>query len=143
MTKLVEPLACEAEVSLTEAEAFVHELIDSQILVSDLEPLITGGDPSDDLAARLENCAETAVAGRILRTCSAHLHALDRAGMGHAPERYRSLAQELEALPVAPDLSRLLQVDLFKPAPRLMLGLGVADEIARCTTVLRLSLIHI
>lgn len=129
-------LADEESVELEEAEAFIHELIDSQILVSDFDIAVTGTDSAPALAAQLAECAATAAAGRQLAATLAELAAIDRDGLGNAPSRYRALGTALESLPVTPELSMLLQVDLFRQVPDATLGREVAQEIERSVAIL-------
>lgn len=98
------------------ARAFIQELIRDQILVSDLAPAITGADPLHGLLARLGGAAATRPVVRRLETVQEALRAMDQAGPGQAPARYRELARGLPALPSEYPLSRLFQVDLFRPA---------------------------
>jgi thiopeptide-type bacteriocin biosynthesis protein len=68
---------------------------------------------------------------RLLRETQAELGQIDALGLGGVPaQRYRDLAAKLEALPAAPDLQRLFQVDLAKPSPALVIGKPVVDALA-------------
>src|SRR5579859_810706 len=129
---LTRALSEEAKVDPPEAEAFLHELIDAQILTLDLEPRITGPEPTEELTALLESCKETAGIARILRTACAVMRELDRSGIGIDPLLYRNMAKDLESLPVPLDLSKLWQVDMFKPPVRLALCQGVARAVEDC-----------
>ncbi|HEU4951014.1 MAG TPA: lantibiotic dehydratase [Holophagaceae bacterium] len=123
------------EISLEEAKGFIHELIDNQLLVSDLEPEVTGSEPTPRLASLLAS-GPAAEAGRHLQATLAELEGLDARGLGHAPEHYRGLARELEALPGKVDLSKLLQVDLHKPAPGAVLGSAVVEAMQEAVELL-------
>lgn len=126
-----------AEIAAAEAEAFVHELIDGQLLVSDLAPPVTGQPPIETLLARLAGApGQEAAAARLAATRDA-LATLGREPLGAAPERYRRLAAELETLGTRVDLPRLFQVDLTKEAPRLRLGPAVVAEVEAAVTFLR------
>ena len=63
LPELAAALAAEAETTSEEATAFIHELVDAQVLVVDLEPPITGPDALGSLAEQLQNCAHTLAAG--------------------------------------------------------------------------------
>lgn len=125
----------EGEVSPGEAEEFVHELIDSQLLVSNLELVLTGGETLEALVAELRRAGAASVAGLLERVGSA-LRELDAAGMGHAPGAYRDLGDELESLPTDVRLPRLFQVDMTKPAPGATVGADVVAELQRGVAVL-------
>jgi thiopeptide-type bacteriocin biosynthesis protein len=119
------------EVSLAEAEEYVEELLDAQVLVPQVEPAITGREAAavlaDDLAA--VNVCEP-VAAALVETL-ARLRALDAEGVGARVDGYARAAEPLAGLPVKVDHARLYQVDLFKPAAFASLGADVVAEIAR------------
>jgi thiopeptide-type bacteriocin biosynthesis protein len=117
------------EVTLEDAAAFVEELIEAQLLVSDeLEPPVTGDDPIEAQIRALDAHGQPAVADR-LRAARDHLAELDR-GLGNPPARYRALAAMLPAEAVA-GTPRVFDVDLWKPAPACRLGEDVVAEIVR------------
>ncbi|HEX6202982.1 MAG TPA: lantibiotic dehydratase family protein, partial [Thermoanaerobaculia bacterium] len=126
----------DGEVSAEGAAAFVDELIDSQILVSDLAPLLTGGDAVAELLAVLRAAGAPAATREGLAAAAAALDGLDAAGLGRPPAAYRALAAALEALPAPVELPRLVQVDLIKPSPGASLGTEVVAEIERGVALL-------
>jgi thiopeptide-type bacteriocin biosynthesis protein len=126
----------DAEVDRAEAEAFVDQLIESQMLVSDLAPPITGSDPIVAIAEVLHHAEGGTRAAEILDDARRAIGELDRHGLGNAPARYHEVANALRELPAEPDIARLFQVDLYKPAPRAMLGGEPLREIERAVTLL-------
>jgi lantibiotic biosynthesis protein len=137
VSQLAQALAAKIHVTLEESAAFIHELIDAQVLVLDLELPITGLDTIDELVARLERAPETIECGRIIRDAVTRMREMDRAGLGQAPACYENLAGELEKLPIQTGPSSLWQVDLFKPASEFALGRNVAVEIEECAALVR------
>jgi thiopeptide-type bacteriocin biosynthesis protein len=124
------------EISQTEAEDYVQELVDSQLLVSDARPLLTGDEPVHGLVASLCGDAGTARLAELVNKARAALEALDAEGVGASPNRYRDVASLLKELPAQPNLSRLVQVDLVKPAQQVTLGSRVVSELARGARIL-------
>jgi thiopeptide-type bacteriocin biosynthesis protein len=124
------------EISRAEAEEFVAELVDSQLLVTDARPLVTGEEPVHGLVAALRAHAETARIAERVDEARAALEAIDAAGLGLSPDRYRAVASILAGLPVRPELSRLVQVDLVKPPEEATLGRRVVSEIERGVRIL-------
>jgi lantibiotic biosynthesis protein len=118
----------EGEVSRAEAEEFIATLVESQVLVSELEPPVTGPEPIHDLIAQLESLPGTPAAGALDAVRRA-LVVLDDSPLGAAPERYLAVREALETLPVAVEPRWLFQVDLTKPAPQMTLGSAVVAEI--------------
>jgi lantibiotic biosynthesis protein len=124
------------EISQAEAEEYVAELADNQLLVSDARPLVTGDEPMHGLVASLSSHAETAQIGERVGEARAALEAIDAEGLGASPDRYRAVASVLGELPAQLDLSRLVQVDLVKPAQEATLGSRVVAEITRGIRIL-------
>jgi lantibiotic biosynthesis protein len=124
------------EITYAEAEAFIWELIDSQLLVSDLAPPITGPEPVEALIPQLKRHTPTTTAGDRLAGARDALGEIDARGLGAAPDRYHEIAGALERLPAKAERHRLFQVDLVKPAPRLTVGHGVVDEVANAVRLL-------
>ncbi|MBX9787995.1 MAG: lantibiotic dehydratase [Pirellulales bacterium] len=124
------------EIESEDALAFVNELIDSQILTSDLEPAVTGGDPLEALVLRLASIPAAAPYLEILRSVHETIATLCQRPLGEPRTSYEALAQTLQALPVTADLGRLLQTDMHKPASGAVLNTDVTDELLRGVEVL-------
>ena len=118
-----------------EAEDYIGELVDNQVLISELRPAVTGPEPIGDLVARLRE-RSAAPAADCLEQARQELEALDAGGLGAEPARYRRMAARLGELPVELDLARLFQADLVKPMMAARLGLAVLDELLRGVALL-------
>ncbi|HVR96408.1 MAG TPA: lantibiotic dehydratase family protein, partial [Thermoanaerobaculia bacterium] len=132
----------DGEITVEEAREFIDELINSQLLVSDLSPPVTGPEAIHGLIDQLRSLdvALAGQAGEGLERARAALAELDAGGPGASPERYQAIATDLEALPTSVELARLFQLDMVKPADRPSLGGPVLDEIVRGIEILhRLS----
>jgi hypothetical protein len=124
------------EISLAEAEAYIGELITSQILVPAIPLPVTGSEPIHPLIEELGEHPEVQTVADPLAAVRTGLAAIDAAGLGSSPSRYRAVARLLEGLPAKVELPRLFQVDMVKPAPDAMLGGGVVAEIVRGVEIL-------
>ncbi len=125
----------DGDVTIDEALGFVTELIDSQILVSDLSTPVTGPEAIHDLIDQLRRIPATApiaadTAERLVRV-RATLEELDAGGPGASPARYEEIAETLRELPTPVEMSRLFQLDMIKPGDQPVLGGEVLDEIQR------------
>jgi lantibiotic biosynthesis protein len=118
------------EVKQAEAEEYLGELVESQILTGDVEPQITGDEPVTALVRTLSERPATAAIAQTLHAAQVELDAIDGVGLGVRRRRYEAVAATLQELPAVPQLSRLVQVDLVKPAHELLLGRRVIDEVA-------------
>ncbi|HYC88602.1 MAG TPA: lantibiotic dehydratase [Thermoanaerobaculia bacterium] len=126
----------EGEVTLEEAAEYVNQLIETQVLVSDLSPGVTGPEAIHGLEEQLAALPTGRVAAAALGGAREALATLDAEGLGVATGRYRSIAETLRELPTPVELSRLFQVDLVKPAAEARLGAAVVEELQRGLTLL-------
>jgi lantibiotic biosynthesis protein len=124
------------DASPAEAEDYIGELIENQILRSELSPAVTGPEPIDGMVTKLREGSAADVANRLEQIRSG-LAAIDSAGVGVAPVEFRRIARSLEDLPVKVELNRLFQVDMVKPASRASLGPAVVGEILRGVQILQ------
>jgi thiopeptide-type bacteriocin biosynthesis protein len=124
------------EISQAEAEEYVQELVDNQLLVTNARPFVTGDEPVHGLVAARGGDPGTAPIAERVDEAQATLEAIDTEGLGTSPDRYRAIASLLGQLPAQPDLSRLVQVDLVKPAHQATLGARVVSELARGVRIL-------
>jgi thiopeptide-type bacteriocin biosynthesis protein len=114
-----------------EALAFVDELIESQVIVPELQLPVTGEEPLSTLIRELGAATATKPIAATLDSVRVDLNALDSAGFAADGERYRAIARTLKGLGAKPELERLFQVDLVRPAVKATLGQAVVDEIER------------
>ncbi len=126
----------DGEVTPEEAGEYVDQLIETQVLVSDLTPAVTGPEAIHGLEEQLAAVPSGQAAAAALGGAREALAALDAEGLGRATERYRSIAESLRELPTTVEFSRLFQVDLVKPAPGAHLGPAVVEELQRGLTLL-------
>lgn len=125
------------------AEALVAALIDSQLLVDDLAPAVTGGDPLESLAGRLAQLGPAASVARQLADVREALAQLDGAGVGAAAELDGALRRRLAFTDLGfPEARRRssarLHVDLTKPVAVATLGPEVTQELRRGVELLHL-----
>jgi lantibiotic biosynthesis protein len=132
-----EGAAAEVEISREDADAFLTELIDSQVLVSDLSPPVTGPEAIHDLVDHLAGLDAGQEGARRLAAARDALAELDAGGVGAPAERYRTIAADLETLPTKVEMARLFQVDMVKLPAEASLGPEVMAEIVRGVDLMR------
>lgn len=125
----------DAGITIDEARAYIGQLIQSQLLVSDLAPPITGPEPIDDMLARLGGEAFSPLRTRLCFVVQ-ELRKLDRHGAGNDPGTYEEIANAISQLPVEFKRERLVQVDTVKPVENACLDQRMVDEILRGVSVL-------
>jgi thiopeptide-type bacteriocin biosynthesis protein len=126
----------DGEITLDDAEAFLHDLVDNQLLLPELALPVTGEESTAVLLRQLDALHGAADAHARLTHTDVALRGIDQAGLGTSPDRYRELARELEPLGVPVELSRLFQVDLMKPARDVVVGESVIAEVLRGVEIL-------
>lgn len=127
------------EITTEDADDFIRELIESQILISGLSPAVTGTEPVYNMLTQLSDQAAATKAVERLAEAQTAIEALDTEGVGIEPARYTAIAQLLADLPTPVEPSRLLQIDMFKPVVEASLSSAVVEEIIRGVTLLQRS----
>jgi lantibiotic biosynthesis protein len=136
LTELAAALVDE-EITQAEAEGFIEQLIENQILVPDLALPITGAEPIHPVIAKLRSTTLESAAATVLEQVRDELAALDAAGLGVTPQQYQTIAEKLNSLPAKVELPRLFQVDLVRPANEATLSTAVVEEISAGAELLR------
>jgi thiopeptide-type bacteriocin biosynthesis protein len=124
--ELVDALCADPEVARADAEAFVDEVIDAQVLVPQLAPPVTAAEPVASVIAVLER-AGGAAAAAALADARAQIASIESAPLGAPRATYEAVATTLSALSAS---GQPVQVDLVKPA-RATLGPQVVGELVR------------
>jgi thiopeptide-type bacteriocin biosynthesis protein len=122
-------LSADSEIASQEAETFIRELIENNVLVSQLSPVVTGISPLTDIIDQLESLPSGKAFAEILRETQTEVAMLDRKGLGIDPNEYSKIVSDLHRLPVKLDSSRLFQVDMIKPVRHGTLAKSIVDEL--------------
>lgn len=116
------------DATTSEALAFVDELVEAQLLVSELEPTVTGTEYLPHLLAVLtrlhaaQPCHELHRVVEVLRQVTQELAALDSPGHPNAPEAYAHIRQLLAPLGAPVEAGKLFQTDLTFCLPQATLA---------------------
>lgn len=102
-------------ITIEEAREYVRQLIESQVLVSDLIPPIIGPEPIEYMLAQLHR-AEHSSLRTGLGSVAEQLCKFDQHGVGNDVDRYQGIADTLSDLPAEFKREHLIQVDMMKPA---------------------------
>lgn len=122
------------EITRPEADAYIEELVDAQVLLPDLGVFVTGPEPIDGFLAQLEAAGVVDV-HTLLSEARAAIATIDAHGLGNRAADYEAIAASLASLPAKVDPARLFQVDMVKPAT-VTLDTRVAAELAQTVAAL-------
>ena len=121
-------VASDPEIAPEEADAFLGRLIESQLLVAELVPPVTGREAILYMAEQLEQ-AKASDAAAELRAVGEELRALDERGLGADPRAYDGIVDAVSRLGGEFQPGRLVQVDVIKPAAMACLDRRLVGEI--------------
>ncbi|MCK5057749.1 MAG: lantibiotic dehydratase family protein [Candidatus Aminicenantes bacterium] len=117
------------EISLEEANEFIEELIDSQLLVNDLEPAITGPEFLHQVLAVLENIDGIEDIKKRLTRTLASIEQIDRGKIGTTMPEYFRIVDNLKPLGTEFELKFMFQTDMVKPTRHCTLDQTIVDDI--------------
>jgi len=129
-------LLVDRDISLDEAMEYVHELIDNQILVSEMEPSITGNDLLMQLIDRLKGLQGVSAVLEKLMLIKDLLHKIDNKPIGHSIPVYKKIKYELFEINSELNEKYLLQSDLYVKAKKASISENLVADIIKAIRVL-------
>ncbi|WP_164914113.1 lantibiotic dehydratase family protein [Aquimarina sediminis] len=128
-------LLVDDEISYEEAEAFIDELIDNQILISEIEPSVTG----EDFLEQLEKClgrldGVEAILNEIYHY-KMFLEQIDQK-LGNKDKEYLRLSERVAKLDTPFELKYLFQTDMYTQAKSNQLSVRWGYKLKRAMTLL-------
>lgn len=124
------------EITTGDARAFIHQIIDAQLLTSTLTPGATGTENIQHLTRVLKETPGLTDTTRILGEILTRLAQLDANGFDIDVAKYGDLIHQLRMLCKSTESDRCLHVDLQFSRYGFTLGQAVAEEIAKGVEVL-------
>lgn len=122
-------LLVDDEITIKEAAEFIEELINSQLLVHDLEPAITGPEFLHQVLAVLEPIdGIDDIKKRIIETKEA-IERLDSSKIGTTTQDYFRIVDNLKPLGTEFELKFMFQTDMVKPTIHCTLDQSVAADV--------------
>ena len=126
---LVAVFAEEFEVEQQEAIDYIDSLIDSQILVNDIEPNVSGTDLLDALIANLDQHQIDVPEIQHLKKTKQLLSQIDSSPLGTKLSLYKQVEQELELLGIPFDRQLLFQSDLLIASEQATIDKNLIDDL--------------
>jgi len=125
------------EISMEEAVEFIHELIDIQVLFSELEPAVTNPQPLISLINTIRgnpNIYRQIIDA--LSTIDKQLINIDLNPIGETCDIYPAIIKLTEKTKVEAEIKYLFQADMFKPALHASVSRKIIKEIQQALTFL-------
>jgi len=136
---ILQMLGEEERITADDATNFVKELIENQILVSELEPEITGKDYLFQVQRVLNENAptqstDTLSAAKNLEQLATLLQKMDSLPPGQSTDLYKEAEEIVKTTETAYEKHLLFQVDMYKPAENAVLNKNITNEILEAIT---------
>ena len=126
------------DVSLEEALEFIYELISNQVLVSEIEPTVTGEEYFSTLLCKLKTLEHTEKYIEQFEKTVKEFNNIKSGDDVTKNKFYPQIVQHLQQLDVPLHVKTLIQVDSYRPAESCTLNKKVNDEILKGASLLQL-----
>ncbi len=124
------------DITIEEAREYIDELIENQILLSELEPSVTGNDLLNQFIVKLEKLNGVNEIINSLKKIQLLLQTIDNTPLGRPVEMYSRVKKELNTFTISPDERYLFQSDLLIESEKAILGKPVVDAACKAIKVL-------
>ncbi|CAN5158753.1 hypothetical protein BH09BAC4_BH09BAC4_05110 [soil metagenome] len=134
------------EISLEDAQEFVQSIVEAQLVVSELEPSLTGADFLMQLLTNLQTirrqhpAAELTCIVNLLQEIHAELKAIEKQEQQPATDALRQVEQKVNQLDTPFDRKALFQIDSYVSTLSGQLNRGLINKlVAKMPTLLKLT----
>ncbi|XLS29908.1 lantibiotic dehydratase family protein [Flavobacteriaceae bacterium M23B6Z8] len=127
--KLAEALV-DDEITIEEASEFIDELVHSQLLISELEPSVSGPEFLEQIVNVLKKLKDTEQIIAFLENADRKIAAIDKK-IGNSPEAYLELSEYLKQLDTTFELKFLFQTDMELSPKKAVLDKNVINAIKK------------
>jgi hypothetical protein len=117
------------DINLEEALNFIDELIDNQLLISELYPFVTGGDLLDYIIAKLKSYQVKIAELDILSRIKEKLNNIDKTKLGETLNIYSELEGLIKELGIKIDRKYLFQCDLERCYSKLSIDFKIVNQL--------------
>jgi len=119
------------EITKEEAEEFIDELISNQVLVSELEPNVTGKEFSEKMIEQLSRIKGYSNYRIELKNVSTKLLKIDRNEIGSVLKDYDLITEKLKSFKTKFDIKYLYQIDMKKQLKKDFISEKIIEDITK------------
>jgi hypothetical protein len=123
-------LLVDDEISIEEATEFIEELVSSQLLISELEPSVSGPEFLDQICNVLERLQGVDDILKALKEADSRITKIDQS-IGNNPSVYLELSEFLQELDTDFELKFMFQTDMVLQNTKNTLSQSVVDDIQK------------
>jgi len=123
---------CDDEVSDEEVKNFIYDIIDAQLLVSEIEPTVSGDNPLSHIICKLEKYSDDErISGivKMLVEIDADLKLMGKTSIPHKTSDYEKVKNKLDILKTKYDDKYLFQADLSLKMEKCELNGAICDDV--------------
>ena len=124
-------LLIDEDITIEEAREFINELINNQILISELEPPVTGDELLGQFIGKLKKFRETEEIIVSLKKLETLLQNIDKRAIGRPIEMYNLVKEELKKFNTQYDEKYLFQSDLFVKSEQATISKDIANTASK------------
>ena len=135
INELMHELVCD-DISVEEAEDYIRDLINSQVLVSELEPSVTGEELLLQLIEKLKKLKNTEELVHQLNKIRNQIQSIDLLPIGRSVENYQLVYDALKNFKISIDKKYLFQSDLFINCDKATISNDMVDMVLDGVSVL-------
>jgi len=129
-------LLVEEEITYEEARDFIEELVNSQVLVNELEPAITGPEFLDQILVVLQGIPGIDEIRDTIMDTQRLLQEIDNSKIGTTLSYYSRIADVLKPLGTTFEMKFLFQTDMVKPVHICSLEQNIVEDVLEAMEVL-------
>ncbi|MDR2586498.1 MAG: lantibiotic dehydratase family protein [Prevotellaceae bacterium] len=126
------------EISRSEAIEYIDELINSQVLVSELEPSVTGPELLDQLICTMAKFDDQQIIVTQLKSLSELLQEVDSSPIGTSIPLYIQIKEKIKVLGTTFSEKHLFQSDMLKPCKHTKIDKTISEELLQAITFLNI-----
>ncbi|WP_321279876.1 lantibiotic dehydratase family protein [Marinifilum fragile] len=119
------------EISFDEAKSFIEELIDSQLLISELEPSVTGAEFLDQIIGILKPLKNIENIIDLLHQFDNDIVNIRNKAIGISANIYKKITEKLSTLETKYDIKYLFQTDLVISAKEIKLNSDISNDVLK------------
>lgn len=116
-------------VEAEQANNFIEELITSQLLLSELEPAVTGEDLFEQIISIIAKTDSAEEIKNKLQKIHSAIKAIDNAEIGLPVEEYKKVSSLIEAMGIKFEAQYLFQTDMIKSSEKCYISNKIAEDV--------------